>query len=556
MPDKDKDWQYPSWLSDAAHYMAPGLFHTQTPEEAHAQIINGDESKPLPGFLGKAEDYVNNKVIAPFRNGLDNKGRDLEDYAAHASGLTPLARGLVGGTGKMMEFAPIGHNVRETALANLPMVGPEINAEEKLALNEGKSLMQPAEEAAENEGPLGIKESGKDASKTYPLFSNTPNVQQSKYPLGRNVGPLVRDEEKGLWKPAEEPEDQLTLDRINQLGGVKRGTPKKTLIKDTPWGTQPVPPKFESSPWQETQPASADKFTQDVLSEVNSNKQKPLSATAKENLDPNLQRVADDAVEQFQRLNGRLRGNQKDDLADLGRGIAGQIAQDYRDGKLGDATFQSLAERLQSNLQKEAKGQGLVLDKPKASLMSPASDAVDAMKTGMRGKEDAPGLNDIDISPKVGGPYSLLPRSRREPLMSYIPDRVPPQAHRLNPEQLFMRAETSDSPIIADSIPSPLGRSTRDNQVRMANPDFPLNETQQKIIDIFRKQAEEKENSVLPNQRPSRSKILKGTDSKTVPEWADIARELNIPDSTVRSAKDEIKKRAGNPHNFTKYDSE
>ncbi len=89
-----------------------------------------EQNKPvqLPGILGRGENYINDKVIQPFRQGLDTIGNGLEKYANDNSNLTPLTRGLVGGLGALTKAAPVGNNIRETVGNALVM--PELGAEE------------------------------------------------------------------------------------------------------------------------------------------------------------------------------------------------------------------------------------------------------------------------------------------------------------------------------------------------------------------------------------------------------------------------------------------
>src|SRR5258708_22066826 len=73
-------------------------------------------------WLGTHEQHLSEKYLAPFRQGLDNMGEDLQQAAesGHTKGggqLTTPARLLVGGVGTLLKQVPIGSNVKETAQA-------------------------------------------------------------------------------------------------------------------------------------------------------------------------------------------------------------------------------------------------------------------------------------------------------------------------------------------------------------------------------------------------------------------------------------------------------
>lgn len=80
--------------------------------------------------LNSAEDTVNKKVIAPFRAGLDNMGNDLQQAAetghTQTGGqLSGPTRALAGGVGTLLKWAPVGKDVKETALMSLTPTLPE-----------------------------------------------------------------------------------------------------------------------------------------------------------------------------------------------------------------------------------------------------------------------------------------------------------------------------------------------------------------------------------------------------------------------------------------------
>jgi len=86
----------------------------------------------MKNFLGEHEQHLSEKVLKPFRQGLDNMADDLEEAAGTGhtrtgGELTPVTRLLAGGVGRALRFVPIGSNVKETAAALVvpPEMGPE-----------------------------------------------------------------------------------------------------------------------------------------------------------------------------------------------------------------------------------------------------------------------------------------------------------------------------------------------------------------------------------------------------------------------------------------------
>lgn len=92
---------------------------------------------PLPGVLGRGEDWLNKKVVAPFRKGLDVIGSDLSNDASsgHTSSGYVLNRpqqAVMGGVGALMKYGvPVGSNLRETA--GMAIVPPGLSPEAKEA---------------------------------------------------------------------------------------------------------------------------------------------------------------------------------------------------------------------------------------------------------------------------------------------------------------------------------------------------------------------------------------------------------------------------------------
>ena len=111
-------------------------------------------------FLQTHEQHLSEKVLAPFRQGLDNLASDLE--AAASSGhtksggeLNPVTRGLVGATGVALRAVPVGTNLKETAAALIvPPEFPEGRALSK-EIKAGESV---AEKAAPNLEGLRTRE--------------------------------------------------------------------------------------------------------------------------------------------------------------------------------------------------------------------------------------------------------------------------------------------------------------------------------------------------------------------------------------------------------------
>ena len=103
---------------------------------------------PLPGFLGKAEDYINNAPygIKNFRQGLDNIGTGLQDYAHNNPNLTNLGKVFTGGVGTLAKAAPVGNDLRSTAaaLAMPPEIGTEAREAGGLGrMGEGTQPQEP-----------------------------------------------------------------------------------------------------------------------------------------------------------------------------------------------------------------------------------------------------------------------------------------------------------------------------------------------------------------------------------------------------------------------------
>src|SRR5439155_18708297 len=71
-------------------------------------------------WLGEHEQHLSEKVLAPFRTGLDRMSEDLQQAASSGhtqSGgqLNPVTRALAGGAGAALRMVPVGKEVKETA---------------------------------------------------------------------------------------------------------------------------------------------------------------------------------------------------------------------------------------------------------------------------------------------------------------------------------------------------------------------------------------------------------------------------------------------------------
>jgi hypothetical protein len=83
-------------------------------------------------WLGEHEQHLSDRVLKPFREGLDRMGEDLQQAAGTGhtktgGQLTTPTRLLLGGVGTLLKQVPVGRNVSETvqAMATPPELGPE-----------------------------------------------------------------------------------------------------------------------------------------------------------------------------------------------------------------------------------------------------------------------------------------------------------------------------------------------------------------------------------------------------------------------------------------------
>jgi hypothetical protein len=84
------------------------------------------------GFLSKWEGKLSERVLAPFRSGLDSMARGLQQagesgHTASGGQLSGPTRALVSGVGELLKQVPVGKDVKETALMALtPPEFPEV----------------------------------------------------------------------------------------------------------------------------------------------------------------------------------------------------------------------------------------------------------------------------------------------------------------------------------------------------------------------------------------------------------------------------------------------
>ena len=130
-----------------------------------------NQPTPLPGILGRGEDYINSKVIQPFRQGLDTIGSGLQ-ADSRKPGLTPLASGLEYGLGSLTKAAPVGNNLRETAAAMI--VPPELGEEAGLGIM-GKGTKDAVDIMSEHAAQVPPETWIKKAGATYKGSMPHPN---------------------------------------------------------------------------------------------------------------------------------------------------------------------------------------------------------------------------------------------------------------------------------------------------------------------------------------------------------------------------------------------
>lgn len=112
-------------------------------------------------FLSDHEAHLSEKVLKPFREGLDNMASDLEEagesgHTKTGGQLTGPTRALAAGTGALLRMVPVGADAKSTAQAL--MVPPDLK-EEGLDFSklEGHALVEAAPETAYRARPVGQK---------------------------------------------------------------------------------------------------------------------------------------------------------------------------------------------------------------------------------------------------------------------------------------------------------------------------------------------------------------------------------------------------------------
>lgn len=70
-------------------------------------------------WLGEHEQHLSEKILRPFREGLDNMADEIES-SPYVKAATPVAKGVATGTAELLRMVPVGKDVQSTALAMLP----------------------------------------------------------------------------------------------------------------------------------------------------------------------------------------------------------------------------------------------------------------------------------------------------------------------------------------------------------------------------------------------------------------------------------------------------
>jgi hypothetical protein len=82
-------------------------------------------------FLAEHEQHLSDKILKPFRTGLDNMADEIEN-SPYVKAASPVAKGVVSGVTNLMRSVPVGKDVKETVQAMA--VPPELGPEERAAL--------------------------------------------------------------------------------------------------------------------------------------------------------------------------------------------------------------------------------------------------------------------------------------------------------------------------------------------------------------------------------------------------------------------------------------
>ena len=179
-------------------------------------------------FIGHLEDKVSDKVLKPFRSGLDAMADDLQHAAetGHTAGggqLNPTTRALVGGAGAALRAVPVGSDVKSTAL--MSVVPPELGPEAKNLSKEIKAGEGVVEKAAPNLEGLRTREvspvTAVESSAKEAVLQHEAEQPWHKYPATENLAKQA--EERGnelVFRRVRSPEEAQAI-----LESLEKGKP-------------------------------------------------------------------------------------------------------------------------------------------------------------------------------------------------------------------------------------------------------------------------------------------------------------------------------------------
>jgi len=188
-PAEDSTWQtikrnLTPQMDVSRSSLGPGHeFDTDSPQMGGEQTYRENFGSPLKRayghaktFLAQHEQHLSDRVLKPFRAGLDQMATDLERAGetghTHSGGaLTNATRALAVGTGAMLRMVPVGRDVKETV--GMAIAPPEFGPEGK-ALSKEIKVARAAEKVHE---PVGIHEDD------VPRGAKTPDVDWAQQDL-------------------------------------------------------------------------------------------------------------------------------------------------------------------------------------------------------------------------------------------------------------------------------------------------------------------------------------------------------------------------------------
>ena|SRR2546421_3855801 len=110
------------------------------------------DTSPLGQAYGHAKDFLNKwegklseKILAPFRSGLDSMAQDIQQAAesghtATGGQLSGPTRALADGVGSLLKQVPVGRNVKETV--QMSLIPPELGVEGRTLSKELKGAQK------------------------------------------------------------------------------------------------------------------------------------------------------------------------------------------------------------------------------------------------------------------------------------------------------------------------------------------------------------------------------------------------------------------------------